>query len=189
MDPIFRRVLELNECVFTGAQYIPRHEIQKLEKCAATLLMGCSSGSLTLHGSYAPQGVPLSYLLAGSPAIVANLWEVTDKDIDRFGKAMLDAWLKERSDLPMECLQCNLLSSEFEAMNLKSCKGRGKRKVSKQKLQELPESDSPKNNCGHRPKIGAFMGQARDVCTLPFLTGASPVCYGVPTGIWRKKNT
>ncbi|KAK6156913.1 hypothetical protein DH2020_011161 [Rehmannia glutinosa] len=34
---------------------------------------------------------------AGSPVIVANLWEVTDKDIDRFGKAMLNAWLGERS--------------------------------------------------------------------------------------------
>ncbi|KAJ1434987.1 SEPARIN core domain [Sesbania bispinosa] len=158
----------------SGAQYIPRHEIQKLEKCAATLLMGCSSGSLTLHGSYAPQGIPLSYLLAGSPAIVANLWEVTDKDIDRFGKAMLDAWLKERSDLPTECLECNLLSEEFEAMNLKGGKGRAKRKVSRKKLRELPESDSPMNNCGHRRKIGAFMGQAREVCTLPFLTGASP---------------
>ena len=175
----------MTECVFTGAQYIPRHEIQKLERCAATLLMGCSSGSLTLQGSYAPQGVPLSYLLAGSPAIVANLWEVTDKDIDRFGKAMLDAWLKERSELPMECLQCNLLSEEFEAMNLK---GKAKRKGPRKKVRELAESDSPNINCDHRPKIGAFMGQAREVCTLPFLTGASPVCYGVPTGIWRKKN-
>lgn len=150
--------------------------------------MGCSSGSLTLHGSYAPQGIPLSYLLAGSPAIVANLWEVTDKDIDRFGKAMFDAWLEERSYLPVECMQCNLLSEEFEAMNLKGGKGRPKRKVPRKKVQELAaESDSPKI-CGHRRKIGAFMGQAREVCTLPYLTGASPVCYGVPTGIWRKKN-
>ncbi|XP_020220359.1 separase isoform X1 [Cajanus cajan] len=173
----------------SGAQYISRHEIQKLDKCAATFLMGCSSGSLTLPGQYAPQGIPLSYLLAGSPAVVANLWDVTDKDIDRFGKAMLDAWLKERSDMPTECLQCNLLSEEFEALKLKGCKGRPKRKAPRKKLLELTadESESPKN-CGHRRKIGAFMGQAREVCTLPFLTGASPVCYGVPTGIWRKRN-
>ena len=46
---------------------------------------------------YTPQGTHLSYLSTGSPVIVANLWEVTDKDIDRFGKAMLDAWLRERS--------------------------------------------------------------------------------------------
>ena len=149
--------------------------------------MGCSSGSLTLHGSYAPQGTPLSYLLAGSPAIVANLWEVTDKDINRFGKAMLDAWLKERSNLPSDCSQCKLLSEEFEAMNL-GCKGKAKRKVSRKKLQEACGSDSHENNCDHRPKIGSFMGEARKACTLPFLNGASPVCYGVPTGIWRKRN-
>ncbi|XP_012569077.1 separase isoform X2 [Cicer arietinum] len=173
----------------SGAQYIPRHEIQKLHNCGATFLMGCSSGSLTLNGSYAPQGVPLSYLLAGSPSIVANLWEVTDRDIDRFGKAMLDAWLKERSEVAMPCLQCNLLSEESEAMNLKGGKGRTKRKVPKKKSRELLESDSPANHCSHRPKIGAFMGQARQGCVLPFLTGASPICYGVPTGIWKKKDT
>ncbi|XP_054803798.1 separase isoform X2 [Prosopis cineraria] len=171
----------------SGAQYISRQEIQKLDKCGATLLMGCSSGSLTLHGSYAPQGIPLSYLLAGSPAIVANLWEVTDKDIDRFGKAMLDAWLKERLNFSGECLQCNSLSEEFEAMNLKG-KGKAKKKVSRKKALEECESDIFKSYCDHRPKIASFMCQAREACTLPFLIGAAPVCYGVPTRIWRKNN-
>ncbi|KAK4438264.1 Separase [Sesamum alatum] len=91
----------------SGTQYIPGHEIQKLDSCAAGLLLGCSSGSLYLKGCYMPQGAPLSYLLAGSPVIVANLWEVTDKDIDRFGKAMLNAWLRERSAASAECTQCN----------------------------------------------------------------------------------
>ncbi|KAI9087156.1 hypothetical protein K1719_030791 [Acacia pycnantha] len=171
----------------SGAQYISGQEIQKLDKCAATLLMGCSSGSLTLHGSYAPQGIPLSYLLAGSPAIVANLWEVTDKDIDRFGKAVLDGWLKERLNFSGECLQCNALSEEFEAMNLKG-KGKAKKKVSRKKAIEECESDTSKSNCDHRPKIASFMSQAREACTLPFLIGASPVCYGVPTRIWRKQD-
>ena len=30
------------------------------------------------------EGMPLSYLLAGCPALVANLWDVTDRDIDKF---------------------------------------------------------------------------------------------------------
>ncbi|KAI3774516.1 hypothetical protein L1987_49074 [Smallanthus sonchifolius] len=51
----------------SGVQYIPGGEIQKLERCAATLLMGCSSGSLSLNGSYTPKGAPLYYLFAGSP--------------------------------------------------------------------------------------------------------------------------
>ncbi|KAF7803655.1 separase isoform X2 [Senna tora] len=158
----------------SGAQYISSKEIQKLESCAATLLMGCSSGSLTIHGGYAPQGIPLSYLLAGSPAIVANLWDVTDKDIDRFGKAMLDAWFKERLNLSMECLLCNSLREEFEAMDLNGKgKAKAKKKVSMKKTKEC-ETESPKKNCDHRPKIGAFMSLAREACTLPFLIGASP---------------
>ena len=83
----------------SGAQYIPRHEIQKLENRAATLLMGCSSESLSLNGQYTPQGTHLSYLSAGSAVMVVNLWEATDKDIDRFGKVMLDTWLRERDHL------------------------------------------------------------------------------------------
>ncbi|XP_047976121.1 separase isoform X2 [Salvia hispanica] len=135
----------------SGTQYIPGHEIQKLDGCAATLLLGCSSGSLYLRGSYMPHGAPLSYILAGSPVIVANLWEVTDKDIDRFGKAMLNAWLRERSTASSECARC------------------------------MP------TKCIHRPRIASFMAQARDACNLGFLIGASPVCYGVPTGIIKRK--
>jgi separase len=32
---------------------------------------------------------------AGCPAVVANLWDVTDKDIDRFSQALLQSWLKQ----------------------------------------------------------------------------------------------
>lgn len=149
--------------------------------------MGCSSGSLTLNGCYVPQGTPLSYLQAGSPVIVANLWEVTDKDIDRFGKAMLDSWLKERLSSYSGCVQCNLLE-EFDSMALRSSKGNAKKKNTRKKLPEVCDKGSIKNCCEHRPRIGSFMGRAREVCTLPFLIGASPVCYGVPTGIRRKKD-
>ncbi|KAJ6704493.1 hypothetical protein OIU85_030317 [Salix viminalis] len=172
----------------SGAQYISQQEIQKLENCAATLLMGCSSGSLSSNGCYAPQGTALSYLLAGSPVVVANLWEVTDKDIDRFGKAMLDAWLNERSSVSLGCDQCNLVAKEFEAMNIKTGKGKAKKKNPKSKASEAFDGGAAINSCGHRPKIGAFMGKAREACTLPFLIGASPVCYGVPTAIGRKKD-
>lgn len=152
--------------MFTGEEYIRRDDIQKLEKCAAGLLMGCSSGSLTLHGSYGPDGIPLSYLLAGSPAVVANLWLVTSEDIDRFAKALLDAWYKERSCFTTKCFQRNSLA--------------------RKKSQQLSESSSTNNNCSHRPTIGAFMGEARRACLFPFLTGASAVCYGIPTKIHRK---
>lgn len=179
-------IFNLDWCLVAGAQYISKHEIQKLEKCAATLLMGCSSGSLFLNGCYIPQGTSLSYLLAGSPVTIANLWEVTDKDINRFAKAMLDAWLKERLSSSISCAQCNSVVSEFEAL---SVKGKAK-KVSRKKATERYNDNFTCNNhtCDHGKKIGSFMAQAREACTLPFLIGASPVCYGVPTGIRRKKH-
>ncbi|KAL1827171.1 separase isoform X3 [Daucus carota subsp. sativus] len=169
----------------SGAQYIPNHEIQKLRTCAATLLMGCSSGSLSLSGSYSPQGAPLCYLIAGSPVIVANLWEVTDKDIDRFGKAMLDAWLRERSMDQASCAQCDAITDELKSLSISAAKGKGKKKTSRKILSAICDV-SKCNTCRHRPKIGTFTSQAREACTLPFLIGASPVCYGVPTGIKKK---
>lgn len=172
----------------SGAQYIPGHEIQKLENCAATLLLGCSSGSLSLNGCYAPKGTPLSYLLAGSPVIIANLWDVTDKDIDRFGKAMLDNWLRERSAASSDCVQCtNLIAKKFSSMQIAGTKGNTKKKTSKKNSPKDFDRGAPNDCCNHRPKVGSFVGQARDACTLPFLIGAAPVCYGVPTRISKKK--
>jgi separase len=56
---------------------------------ASVVLMGCSSGKLqsvngrvrTMH--YEPEGIALTYLLSGAPCVVGNLWDVTDRDIDR----------------------------------------------------------------------------------------------------------
>ncbi|XP_010540470.1 PREDICTED: separase isoform X2 [Tarenaya hassleriana] len=177
----------------SGAQYISRHEIENLENCAATFLMGCSSGSLWLKGCYIPQGIPLSYLLASSPAIVANLWDVTDRDIDRFGKAMLEGWLKERSSCSENCSShcCNSLADELAAMDIKgNTKKPLMRKKKPSSRKKATSFDGSRNSiCDHKGRtIGSFMAGAREACMLPFLIGAAPVCYGVPTGIRRKKD-
>lgn len=61
--------------------------------------MGCSSGLLQRTGQYEPYGVPISYLITGSPCIVANLWDVTDRDIDAYTVHLLNLWLSEKSSL------------------------------------------------------------------------------------------
>jgi separase len=76
----------------SGAQYIRAREIRKLKKCAVTILMGCSSGSLVEAGEFEPYGPPINYMHAGCPALVATLWDVTDKDIDRFAKSTFEHW-------------------------------------------------------------------------------------------------
>ncbi|KNG88988.1 putative separin [Aspergillus nomiae NRRL 13137] len=76
----------------SGAQYIRGRTVKRLEQCAVAFLMGCSSGTLTEAGEYEPYGTPMNYLHAGSPALVATLWDVTDKDIDRFAQSTFDKW-------------------------------------------------------------------------------------------------
>ncbi|CAL5872231.1 uncharacterized protein PFLUO_LOCUS6490 [Penicillium psychrofluorescens] len=76
----------------SGAQYIRGRTIKRLSQCAVAFLMGCSSGTLTEAGEYEPYGTPMHYLHAGSPALVATLWDVTDKDIDRFAASAFEQW-------------------------------------------------------------------------------------------------
>ncbi|GAA5821500.1 hypothetical protein JCM3770_000600 [Rhodotorula araucariae] len=65
-------------------QYIRSQTIRHLPRCAVTMLWGCSSGLLKDQGDFEPVGTPYHYMVAGCPALVANLWDVTDKDIDKF---------------------------------------------------------------------------------------------------------
>ncbi|KAG2661846.1 separase-like isoform X2 [Panicum virgatum] len=173
----------------SGTQYVSGKEIEKLNNCAAALLMGCSSGTLHCKGSYAPRGAPLSYLFAGSPAIVANLWDVSDKDIDRFSKALLNSWLQENFTDDNSCSKCSLLIKEFESMNIASKdNGRARRKGTRgRKPQQI--KDITKCCSCRQKRIASYLSEARRACRLPFLIGASPVCYGVPTIIRKKVMT
>ncbi|CAG8500770.1 1932_t:CDS:10 [Ambispora gerdemannii] len=75
-----------------GEQYIRSYQVRQLDHCAVTLLMGCSSGHLKPVGEFDPSGVALSYIMAGCPALVANLWDVTDGDLDRLSKSLFNNW-------------------------------------------------------------------------------------------------
>lgn len=74
-----------------GEQYLPLSRLRSLDSCASSILMGCSSGKLKWNnrGAYEASGVILAYILAGCPAVVGNLWDVTDKDIDRYCQEMI----------------------------------------------------------------------------------------------------
>lgn len=72
-------------------------KVENMNKCSAAFLMGCCSGLPYRGGRYVPKSVPISFLLAGSPVIVATLWDVP-QDISQFVKAMLESFWRERSD-------------------------------------------------------------------------------------------
>jgi hypothetical protein len=57
----------------------------------AALLMGCSSARLAgAEGAgHAAVGPVATYVARGCPCAVANLWDVTDRDIDRFTERLL----------------------------------------------------------------------------------------------------
>ncbi|OJJ44901.1 hypothetical protein ASPZODRAFT_160438 [Penicilliopsis zonata CBS 506.65] len=134
----------------SGAQYIRGRTIKRLDQCAVTFLMGCSSGALTESGDYEPYGTPMNYLHAGSPALVATLWDVTDKDIDRFSASTLEKW--------------GLLGTDSTK--------KGKSKATGKAHDDFPEDT--------RVGLDEAVAQSRSSCVLKYLNGAAPVIYGIP---------
>jgi separase len=65
------------------------NRLRKL-KCPAAMLWGCSSGALVRNGIHDPIGAPVSYLLSGAPWVIGNLWDVTDRDIDRLSVSCME---------------------------------------------------------------------------------------------------
>lgn len=143
----------------SGSHYIRARTVKKLEKCAVALLMGCSSGALTEAGEFEPYGTPINYMQAGCPAMVATLWDVTDKDIDRFSHSVLENWGLFRDTQPKKS------SSPVK----RSAKQKGKSKA-----EEAQTSDAVKMS------LDQAVARGRDSCILRYLNGAAPVVYGVP---------
>jgi len=103
-----------------GEQAFSRSQIEEfiggrddgIRGCRASIvLMGCSSGKLksvntpkenpydhihTMH--YEPEGIALTYLYAGAPCVVGNLWDVTDRDIDRYCLTLMEDFLQYQGD-------------------------------------------------------------------------------------------
>ncbi|GLC69429.1 hypothetical protein PLESTF_000829800 [Pleodorina starrii] len=139
----------------SGEQFLPLPLLRKLQRCATCLLMGCSSGSLRLHGAYDPSGAAVAYILAGCPALVANLWDVTDRDIDRYCQALMHAWLG--------CAGCQPMTASS------TCRTNAAKS----------ELHCPDVQAGSQP-LGLAVTSSRGACKLAYLIGAAPVCYGLP---------
>ncbi|CAM6035438.1 unnamed protein product [Sphagnum compactum] len=186
----------------SGDQYLPERYIRTLDRCAAALLMGCSSGRLSPRGDYEPAGVPLSYLIASCPAAIANLWDVTDGDIDRFSRFLLHKWLNiDQPPLP-PLVNDSLMKAVPTRLNSKSSEAALREMLQEQftaKSGELPHARRNTKATERKLEFGiqqaeetrprmvmcTAVGEARNSCRLPYLIGASPVYYGVPTSIQK----
>ncbi|KAM3068759.1 separin protein [Clarireedia jacksonii] len=145
----------------SGGQFIRSKEIRKMEQCAVAILMGCSSGALTDYGEFEPCGTPVHYMHACSPALVATLWDVTDKDIDRFAGKMLEEW--------------GLFEGHEERVAGKG-KGRNRKVAGKGKEKERGEIMG-------KISLVEAVAKGRDACKLRYLNAAAVCVYGIPVYI------
>lgn len=137
--------------------------------CATTLLFGCSSALLHPAGEFEPYGTPKTFLLAGAPAVLGALWDVTDGDVDVFAKGVLVQWgLVEEGTFGKE-----------EARK----RGRLFRRRGKGMRKNKEEEEKEKDDDGGR-EVGVALSEAaarsRGKCYLKYLNGAAMVVYGVP---------
>lgn len=157
----------------SGAQFIRGRTIKRLKQCAVTFLMGCSSSKMVECGQFEPYGVPYNYIHAGSAAVVGTLWDVTDKDIDRFAMETFVNWGLLGRDIVKE-------DSKDRARKMKG-KGRGRGKRQNMNLGETIAQEEPKKEIG----LDDAVAKARGVCVLRYLNGAAPVIYGIPVYLDR----
>jgi len=114
---------------------------------------GAFNECLTLH--HKPP--TLHCCTAGCPAAVANLWDVTDKDIDRFSQAVLSSWISGGAD----------------SSSTGGSRADGRQPAAAAAGGAAAEAD-----------MSAAVAASRGACKLPYLVGAAPVCYGIPSHVF-----
>ena len=159
----------------SGAQFVRQKSVRKLYPgkqeegdmkpgCATAFLFGCSSVHLTENGVYEPSGMLQSYLTAGAPAVVGMLWDVTDKDCDRFAVRAGELW--------------GLWPEVQEDSDAKPAKT--PRKGAKGKTKSKMGEGERKGECRRGVGLDEAVRDARQACYLKYLNGAAAVVYGIP---------
>ncbi|KAI6092343.1 peptidase family C50-domain-containing protein [Hypoxylon rubiginosum] len=172
-EPEFERALRDRDLLLyfghgSGAQYIRGRTIRKMDKCrAVALLMGCSSASLADVGRFECHGPVWNYMLAGSPAVVGTLWDVTDRDIDRFAGRVFEEW----GLMPKGTFAEEASSGSTKGKKVARGGGDGSRK----KTRTVVEAGA-----GQQTSLVEAVAKARDACRFRYLTAAAVCVYGIP---------
>ncbi len=144
--------------------FFKRKSVAEARTRSAVMLMGCSSGKLKDEGVFDAHGMAQAYLMGGAPLVVANLWDVTDKDIDRFC---------------LEALSRIVAVEEGGAKKTTKKKKKKKKTTKKQTTKKHKKGEEEEAN-----QIGVDMLSAvcaaRDACHMQWMIGAAPVVYGIP---------
>ncbi|KAJ8108316.1 hypothetical protein ONZ43_g6463 [Nemania bipapillata] len=141
-----------------------------LERCrAVALLMGCSSASLTHVGQFEPYGPIRDYMLAGSPAVVGTLWDVTDRDIDRFAGAVFEEW----GLFP---------HGTFAGKGAAKGKGKAPAVAAAQRRKNAVAAGAVRDG-NHASLVEAVAKARTEACKFKYLTAAAVCVYGIPVYI------
>lgn len=185
-----------------GAQYIRNRTIRRLDKCRATaLLMGCSSASLTDVGDFECYGLVWSYMLAGCPAVVGTLWDVTDRDIDLYTGRVFEEWgllasgtFPGREDARQKGKATNGVAADDAAG--RDTKKPGRSGSRKRAAAEAVDSDDAGVAAGAGGGTACEYGDASlpeavsrarnsGVCKFKYLNAAAVCVYGIPVYVDR----
>ncbi|PTB67898.1 hypothetical protein BBK36DRAFT_156394 [Trichoderma citrinoviride] len=162
----------------SGAQYIRGKTIRRLDKCRpATFLMGCSSAALTDAGEFECYGPVWNYMMAGCPAVVGTLWDVTDRDIDRFAGRAFEEWgLFARGTF------------DISSSSLSSSKGKDRAKSSAEEVEQVMGLDNApaSSSSSDHASLAEAVARARSACRFKYLNGAAVVLYGIPVYIRKE---
>ena len=128
--------------------------------------------------------IDLFYPLTNSPAVLANLWDVTDRDIDKLSYGVFSRWGLCEGERPRSR---GLDEGQFEperGMGLDF----GGESIGERKRQ-LQASIRGKKFVGTRKgvSLSEALAMAREDCTLKYLNGAAPVIYGVPVFLEERR--
>lgn len=148
----------------SGAQYIRGRTIRRLDPgCkAVSLLWGCSSASLRTCGEFEAHGPAWNYLMAGCPAVAGTLWDVTDRDIDRFAARTLERW----GLVPEGAV---VVDEGRKGRKAGSGGAGGRTKTSRAAAAGAPVS-----------LVEAVTDAREGACRFRYLTAAAVVVYGIP---------
>ena len=123
-----------------------------------------------MHDAY---GAPLSYLLGGAPWVLGNLWDVTDKDIDRLSMDCMQTLLQQRENQVDRGNQVDTFSIGFTAREGNQVDPSAESSALTRCPVEINSQDYI--------HVGQSLPSARNTCKLKRLVGYAPIVYGLPT--------
>lgn len=184
----------------SGAQYVRGKTIRRLERCKpVTFLMGCSSASLAEAGEFECYGPVWNYMLAGCPAVVGTLWDVTDRDIDRFAGRAFEEWgLFARGTFGQQEKRRDKGNSSSRSRMASRNGGDGAARECGHVLgsgddvagsgaplacRTAPSEKSP--SIYSSSSLPEALAKARGACKFRYLNAAAVVVYGIPAYVAR----